>query len=106
MGVYDSDPRHDAAAYGTNSRPTWNPSSGGGDGAPELGDRFSGLSVSESSDNNNSIYQVIRAVEDAENTIKQQVSSDLCSMFENFEVLGIFLIVFRCSCKWHVIGFI
>lgn len=66
MGAYDSNP------YDPNPRqPPWNPSA---DEVDRVNDRLSGIAVSEPSDDSSSIYQVMRAVEDAESTIKQQVS--------------------------------
>ncbi|XP_020268739.1 uncharacterized protein LOC109844188 isoform X2 [Asparagus officinalis] len=68
MGAYDSNP------YDPNPRqPPWNPSA---DEVDRVNDRLSGIAVSERSDDSSSIYQVMRAVEDAENTIKQQMEEN------------------------------
>ena len=69
MGAYDSNPRRDSV-YDSNPRPPWTSVANDVD---RVNDRFAGLAVSEESDSS-SIHQVMRAVEDAENTIKQQVS--------------------------------
>ncbi|XP_010936740.1 uncharacterized protein [Elaeis guineensis] len=73
MGAYDSNPRKDAF-YGREPRPPWIQSTEGGAGVGNLVDRFSGLGVSDSS--KDSLFQVIKAVEDAENTIKQQLEEN------------------------------
>lgn len=84
MGAYDSNPRRDSG-YDSNPRPPWNPSD-----VDKVNDRLSGLAVSESPDTRSSVYQVLRAVEIAEDTIKQQVSQSLGLFF-------FFLLDFRRS---------
>ncbi|XP_008782442.2 uncharacterized protein LOC103701978 [Phoenix dactylifera] len=73
MGAYDSNPRKDAS-YGREPRPPWIPSTEGGAGVGNLADRFSGLGVSDSP--KDSLFQVFKAVEDAENTIRQQLEEN------------------------------
>ncbi|KAJ6814149.1 uncharacterized protein M6B38_140130 [Iris pallida] len=68
MGAYDSNP---------SPRPPWNPDSGAGSGDRDggLAGRFSAMAVDDS-EPDGSILQVMKAVEDAENTIKQQMEEN------------------------------
>ncbi|KAK1268624.1 hypothetical protein QJS04_geneDACA005003 [Acorus gramineus] len=81
MGAYGTDRRIEAGYGFQDSRSPWNVSSSdaaamaaGQGGIGNLVDRFSGLGVNDSS--KESIVQVFKAVEAAENTIKQQVEEN------------------------------
>ncbi|XP_072964498.1 uncharacterized protein [Typha angustifolia] len=85
MGAYDSNPRKEPPPpppYGRgDSRPPWVPPTDvapgggvGGLGVRNLADQFSGIGVNDFSNDN--LFQVMRAVEDAENTIRQQLEEN------------------------------
>ncbi|PIA40522.1 hypothetical protein AQUCO_02500318v1 [Aquilegia coerulea] len=69
MGAYEGNSSRNEIAYNHKMER----------GIGNLGDRFSGLGVNDSSSassNDNSLVQVMKAVEDAENTIKQQMEEN------------------------------
>ncbi|RRT80911.1 hypothetical protein GW17_00041853 [Ensete ventricosum] len=78
MRPYGSNPRRDHAGGRGDQTSPWIPPMDGGDGGRGVGgignlaDRLSGLGLGDGPDE--SLYQVMKAVEDAENTIMQQVS--------------------------------
>ncbi|WOK93497.1 hypothetical protein Cni_G02195 [Canna indica] len=80
MGAYDSNPRKDlSGGRGDHVTPTaWIPpvegGSGGVGGVRNLADRLSGLVLDAS--HNEGVHQIIKAVEDAESTIKQQLEEN------------------------------
>ncbi|KAG6511590.1 hypothetical protein ZIOFF_029663 [Zingiber officinale] len=75
MGSHDSNPRRDIYGERGGSPPPWIPLSYGGGRVGNLVDRFSGLVLGDG--RNEGVHQVIKALEDAESTIKQQVGFSL-----------------------------
>ncbi|XP_077244076.1 uncharacterized protein LOC143884411 isoform X2 [Tasmannia lanceolata] len=71
MGAYEGNPRNESG-YSREPRSQWSSSTESGIG--NLVDQFSGLGVNDSS--KESLFQVIKAVEAAENTIKQQLEEN------------------------------
>ncbi|KAJ6800003.1 uncharacterized protein M6B38_287050 [Iris pallida] len=80
MGAYDSssnpNPTRRNFSYDPSPRPPWSPGPDGADRAGGLADRFSAMAVSDPEQADGSIFQVMKAVEDAENTIKQQLEEN------------------------------
>ncbi|KAG9449990.1 hypothetical protein H6P81_009955 [Aristolochia fimbriata] len=72
MGAYDGNSRHEIS-YMQNTRSQWNSAVDGGTG--NLVDRLSGLGINDPS-SKESLLQVMKAVEAAENTIKQQLEEN------------------------------
>lgn len=72
MGAYDSDPRRYLYGGRGDPLPPWISALEGGGRAGNLVDRFSGLVLGDGQ--NEAVHQIKKAVEDAESTIKQQVS--------------------------------
>lgn len=67
MGAYEGNPRNGNGIAYTRENPIMERR------AENLVDRLSALGVNDSSSNDNSLIQVMKAVEAAETTIKQQV---------------------------------
>ncbi|XP_064935386.1 uncharacterized protein LOC135587674 isoform X1 [Musa acuminata AAA Group] len=80
MRPYGSNPRRDHAGGRGDQTSPWIPPLDGGDGGRGVGgignlaDRLSGLCLGDGPDE--SLYQVMKAVEDAENTIMQQMEEN------------------------------
>ncbi|KAG6516267.1 hypothetical protein ZIOFF_026722 [Zingiber officinale] len=74
MGSHDSNPRRDIYGERGGSPPPWIPLSDGGGRVGNLVDRFSGLVLGDG--RNEGVHQVIKALEDAESTIKQQLEEN------------------------------
>ncbi|XP_042383847.1 uncharacterized protein LOC121975963 isoform X8 [Zingiber officinale] len=74
MGSHDSNPRRDIYGERGGSPPPWIPLSYGGGRVGNLVDRFSGLVLGDG--RNEGVHQVIKALEDAESTIKQQLEEN------------------------------
>ncbi|URE34382.1 hypothetical protein MUK42_06219 [Musa troglodytarum] len=80
MRPYGSNPRRDHAGSRGDQTSPWIPPVDGGDGGRGVGgignlaDRLSGLGLGDGPDE--SLYQVMKAVEDAENTIMQQMEEN------------------------------
>ncbi|XP_074579917.1 uncharacterized protein LOC141836348 isoform X2 [Curcuma longa] len=75
MGAHDSNPRRDI--YGERGEPPpppWIPLLEGGGGVGNLADRFSGLVLGDG--RNEGVHQIIKALEDAESTIRQQLEEN------------------------------
>ncbi|KAL6010984.1 hypothetical protein ACLOJK_001428 [Asimina triloba] len=74
MGAYDVNPRGELV-YGGDTRSVWNNSNPPVDGSiGNLVDRFSGISVGGDDSSKESLFQVMKAVEAAEFTIKNQTA--------------------------------
>lgn len=71
MGVYDGNPLKDAAP-GREPRSPWNPSAE--PAAAELAEQFAALGMGDPS--KGGLFQVMKAMEDAESTIKQQLDEN------------------------------
>ncbi|RWW41395.1 hypothetical protein BHE74_00053123 [Ensete ventricosum] len=97
MRPYGSNPRRDHAGGRGDQTSPWIPPMDGGDGGRGVGgignlaDRLSGLGLGDGPDE--SLYQVMKAVEDAENTIMQQVSWSFSQIAQRAERC----LVFRCG---------
>lgn len=92
MGAYDSS-KSKEISYGREVRSSW---SGAGDGVGNLTERIGSMGISDSP--MDGLIQVIRAVEDAENQIKQQVR---LSQFGGVaSVCRIFQFFYNCGHSW------